>query len=75
MIQKEITIEELVRIVPESVSYLMDKGIRCLACGEPIWGTFEEAALQRGYTHDEIETMVAELSNQYHHRQEENSSV
>ncbi|NIR53173.1 DUF1858 domain-containing protein, partial [candidate division KSB1 bacterium] len=43
MIRKDTTIEELVRAHPESVRYLMEKGIKCIACGEPIWGTLEEA--------------------------------
>ena len=48
MITKEITIEELVEKIPNSVKYLMEKGIKCIACGEPIWGTLEEAALEKG---------------------------
>lgn len=34
----------LVDILPASVNYLPKKGIKCIACGEPIWGTLEEAA-------------------------------
>ena len=44
MIHKDMEIEELVNNYPFSVKYLMEKGIRCIACGEPIWGTLEEAA-------------------------------
>jgi len=42
MIQKDILIEELVGVVPGAVTYLMEHGIRCIACGEPVWGTLEE---------------------------------
>ncbi len=43
-ITKTIEIEDLVKQLPESITYLMDNGIRCLRCGEPIWSTLESAA-------------------------------
>ncbi|MQY79156.1 MAG: DUF1858 domain-containing protein [Bacteroidetes bacterium] len=61
-ITKEITIEELVEIIPESVRYLMEKGIRCIACGEPIWGTLEEAAKEKGFNENQIEEFVKDLN-------------
>jgi len=48
-ISKDISIEELIEEVPSSVKYLMDEGIRCIVCGEPIWGTLEEAAEEKGF--------------------------
>lgn len=60
-INKDITIEELVEQVPESVSYLRQKGIVCIICGEPVWGTLYELASQKGYTDQEIEVMVKEV--------------
>lgn len=62
-ITKEITIEELVEIKPEAVTYLMDKGIRCLVCGEPIWGTLESAAKEKGYNDSDIDKFVEDLNN------------
>lgn len=61
-ITKSIEIEELVRIVPESVSYLMEKGIRCLRCGEPIWGTLESASIEKGFNENDIEEFVKDLN-------------
>lgn len=61
-ITKEITIEELVVIKPEAVTYLMDKGIRCLVCGEPIWGTLESAAKEKGFSDSDIEKFVEDLN-------------
>ena len=58
---KDITIEELVETVPESVKYLSQKGIKCIACGEPIWGTLEDAAKEKGFTDEEIDEVVQEL--------------
>jgi len=60
-LRKEITIEELVTQIPESVSYMMRKGIKCLACGEPIWGTLESAAGEKGFKETAIESFVKDL--------------
>jgi methionine synthase II (cobalamin-independent) len=57
-----ISIEELVEILPGSVSYLSRKGIKCIACGEPIWGTLEEAAREKGFGEKEIAEFVRELN-------------
>ncbi len=67
-IKKDISIEELVTYFPESVKYLMDKGIKCIACGEPIWGTLEEAAIEKGFQESDIELFVDELSSKYRAR-------
>lgn len=58
---KDITIEELVETVPESVKYLSQKGIKCIACGEPIWGTLEEAAKEKGFSDTDINQFVEEI--------------
>ncbi len=63
MIDKEITIEDLVEIIPGSVRYLMEQGIKCIACGEPIWGTLEEAAKEKGFNDEDIREFVSDLNN------------
>ena len=60
-ITKDISIEELVEGFPVAVGYLMRKGIKCIACGDPIWGTLEEAAKEKGFCDKEIEDFVKEL--------------
>ncbi len=62
MIDKNITIEELVEEVPGAVTYLMEQHIRCIRCGEPIWGTLEEAAREKGYDDDRIQQFVDDLN-------------
>lgn len=47
-ITKVISIEKLVERTPAAVTYLSRAGIRCIRCGEPIWGTLEEAAREKG---------------------------
>jgi methionine synthase II (cobalamin-independent) len=61
-VTKEIEIEELIEQVPAAVNYLSKKGIRCIMCGEPIWGTLEEAAKEKGFSDEEIEGFVREIN-------------
>lgn len=61
-IKKDILIEDLVNLLPEAVSYLMEKGIRCLRCGEPIWGTLESAAKEKGFSEQDIIVFVKDLN-------------
>jgi methionine synthase II (cobalamin-independent) len=60
-INKDIYIEELVNNYTFSIRYLAQKGIRCIACGEPVWGTLEEAAKEKGFTDKEIQSFVDDL--------------
>lgn len=62
MITKDTLIEDLVKRVPKAVGYLMKKNIKCLACGEPIWGTIEQAAKENGFSDGEIAIFVTELN-------------
>lgn len=62
-IDKTISIEELIQRLPSSVRFLSEKGIRCIVCGEPIWGTLEEAALEKGLKQEEIASVVEQLKN------------
>ncbi len=70
-ITKDITIEDLVEEVPQSVQYLMFEGIKCIACGEPIWGTLEEAAKEKGFNDRDIEKFVADLQDFADHPEKE----
>lgn len=60
-ITKDILIEDLVNDYAFSVKYMMEKGIRCIMCGEPIWGTLEEAAKQKDFSESEINEFVMEM--------------
>ncbi|PLX06686.1 MAG: DUF1858 domain-containing protein [Marinilabiliales bacterium] len=62
MINKDIYIEDFVNEYPFSVKYLMEKGIKCIMCGEPIWGTLEEAAKEKSFDDEKINEFVKELN-------------
>lgn len=63
IVKRDTEIEDLVREIPDSVTYLMEKGIRCLRCGEPIWGSIEKAAKEKGFSDQEIETFLKDLNH------------
>ncbi len=62
MINKTTTIEDLIEEIPGAITYLMDQKIRCIRCGEPIWGTLEEAAKEKDYSDEQIDVFVKELN-------------
>jgi methionine synthase II (cobalamin-independent) len=62
-ITRDILIEDLVEQLPESVAYFLNKGMACILCGEPIWGTLEEAARGRGFADEDIDKFVDDLNN------------
>ncbi|MCF8224540.1 MAG: hypothetical protein K9J30_01535 [Bacteroidales bacterium] len=61
-ISKETTIEDLVHYSSSAVGYLREKGIKCIACGEPIWGTIEDAAKEKGFNDGDIDQFVKDLN-------------
>jgi len=60
-ITKYISIEDLVEYYPFSVHYLSKRGIRCVACGDPVWLTLEEAAREKGFDDNKIDEFVNKL--------------
>lgn len=63
LIHKEMLIEDLIRELPQAVRYLKQHNIKCLQCGEPIWGTLADAARQKGFSDADIDRFVAELKD------------
>jgi len=63
VLTEKIEIEDLINEYPKAVSFLAEKGIRCIACGEPIWGTLEEAAIEKGFSQEQISKLIDELKN------------
>lgn len=61
-INRQTAIEDLIREIPETVTYLMNEGIRCIRCGEPIWGTLESAAREKGFSEEDIDRFVKEIN-------------
>lgn len=62
-INADILIEDLVAKYPASVSFLLQKGIQCIVCGEPIWGTLEHAITEKGFANEAATAIVEELNH------------
>jgi hypothetical protein len=62
MITENTTFEDLLDEIPASFGYLMDKGIKCFACGEPIWGTLGGVSKEKGFTDEQIQVFIRELN-------------
>jgi hypothetical protein len=63
MIHTNTSIEEIVQSGSIFVDYLSQKGIRCIRCGEPVWGTLGDAARAKGFNEEEIEFFINELNH------------
>lgn len=62
-ITRDISIEELINNYSFSICYLRDKGICCIPCGDPIQGTFEEAARLKNFDENAITGFVEEMKH------------
>ncbi len=68
-IKRDTTIEEIVEKYPELVRPLMEYGIKCIACGEPVWGTLEENAEEKGI--ENLDEIIVELNKIVHETKKE----
>ena len=57
-VRSDISIEELVDRYPRSVSFLMERGIVCIKCGEPAWGSLGDLISRKGL---DVSETVADL--------------
>ncbi len=72
-ITKDILIEDLVEDYPFAEEFLRVRGVKCIRCGEPIWGTLEEACKEKGFTDEEIERGVEEMNELAENPTEQNT--
>jgi hypothetical protein len=69
-INPDVNVEALVEEHPEAVGFLAERGIVCIRCGEPYWGTLRELAAGKGLD-GQIELIVSDL----HHHLEEHTAA
>jgi len=62
MITANDLVEDLVERYPDLAAFLMRRGIVCIKCGEPVWGTI--ADLLRSKRLD-VDAVLAELNAQF----------
>lgn len=63
LITNETSLEEIVEFKPQSVSFLAEKGIRCIVCGDIIWGSIADIAISKGFSDEEIDIIIDELNS------------
>ncbi|MFO7890600.1 MAG: DUF1858 domain-containing protein [bacterium] len=61
-IDKKIWIEDLLKNFPQAQQFLSKKGIVCIMCGEPVWGTLEEQMEEKGFSKNKMDTLITELN-------------
>jgi hypothetical protein len=59
-ITPDIDVEELVEHYPKAVNFLADRGIVCIRCGEPYWGSLRDLAAVK-HLGDQIDQIIKEL--------------
>lgn len=61
-ITRDMTVGEIVELVPDSVDVLLEYGLHCVGCGASMWETLEEGALGHGMSEDLLESLLEELN-------------
>ncbi len=61
-ITKNIWIEDLLDKYPQAQQFLSTKGIVCIKCGEPVWGTLEEQIKEKGFLENELNKLISDLN-------------
>ncbi len=64
VITGETTIEDLLKAYPDTVGFLIDRGLPCVVCGEPFWGTLADLARQKGWDEEGISRLVNEFNRE-----------
>lgn len=62
MIAATDLVEELVEKHPDLAAFLMQRGIGCIRCGEPVWGTIGELIRAKGL---DVDSVLAELNARF----------
>jgi hypothetical protein len=53
-------VEDIAQNYPEAVGFLTKRGVRCIRCGEPVWGTLGKLFEEDGVV--DPQAMVNELN-------------
>lgn len=59
-ITAETPVEVVLEEVPEANEYLIGRGVPCLVCGEPFWGSIGDLARRHGI--EDVDALVRDLN-------------
>ncbi len=68
MISPDDYIEDLLERYPGINAFLRERGVVCIQCGEPVWGTLREQAEAKGL---DVEALVKELNQAFGEEEKE----
>jgi len=57
----DTSVEELVAVCIGVSTFLINKGLPCVVCGEPFWGSLWELCQQEGWTREKTVVLGKEL--------------
>lgn len=55
-------VADLIAAYPFAVSFLSERNLHCIICGEPVWGTIEELARDKHLDPQQIEELIEDLN-------------
>lgn len=55
-------VEDLIGEYPSLVKFLIEKGLPCVVCGEPFWGSLRELAETNGWSREEFESLLTDFA-------------
>ena len=61
-ITKDMWIEDILKKYPEAQEFLSRRGIVCIMCGEPVWGSLKEQMDEKGFSNKEMDIVLFELN-------------
>ncbi|MCX7022098.1 MAG: DUF1858 domain-containing protein [bacterium] len=61
-ITRDMPVERLLEERPAAADWLLARGIVCMRCGEPFWGTLAELLCNRENSAADVKKIVADLN-------------
>jgi len=55
-------VADLIAAYPFAVSFLSERNLHCIICGEPVWGTIEQLARDKHFDPRQIEELIKDLN-------------
>ncbi|MDI3516437.1 MAG: hypothetical protein PWP37_977 [Thermotogota bacterium] len=62
---------EIAERYPYLIDFLLKKGIKCIVCGDVLWGTLGEEAKRQGFTDEQLDEIIREANELVAQRGEE----
>ncbi len=63
MINKTMSIGEIIQIFPDSVEIMMSHGLHCVGCHVASWESLEEGCRGHGMDDEKIDNLVKEIND------------